>query len=107
MTSKSLYKTYLPMTEATYYILLSLNEARHGYSIMQHVEKITDGRVKIGPGTLYGVLSKMENEKVIIMTGEEDKRKYYVLSDLGKELLSMEIIRLKELYDNGVKFGGI
>ncbi|MFZ5351141.1 MAG: PadR family transcriptional regulator [Bacillota bacterium] len=106
MDEKKLYKSYLPMTEATYYILLSLVEGRHGYSIMQHVEKITEGRLKIGPGTMYGVLSKMEGEKVIRITGEEDKRKYYELTETGKRLLSMEIERLKELYNNGLEYGG-
>lgn len=106
MDNKKLYKKYLPMTESTYYILLSLIEERHGYSIMQHIEKITNKRLKIGPGTLYGVLSKMEKEEVISMTHEENKRKYYILNDLGKILLNMEINRLKELYENGFQYGG-
>jgi len=106
MDDKKLHKTYLPMTEATYYILLSLVETRHGYSIMQHVEKITGGRLKIAPGTLYGVLSKMDAEKVIVMTNEERKRKYYILSELGKKLLKMEIHRIEELYNNGKEYGG-
>ncbi|WBW97639.1 PadR family transcriptional regulator [Oceanirhabdus sp. W0125-5] len=106
MEDKKVYKKYLPMTESTYYILLSLTEERHGYSIMQHVDKITNSRLKLGPGTLYGVLSKMEKESVIKITREEDKRKYYILNDLGKKLLFLEIERLKELYTNGIQYGG-
>ncbi len=106
MQDKNVYKAYLPMTESTYYILLSLTEPRHGYSIMQHVERITEGRLKIGPGTMYGVLSKMENEKVIRIAGEEDKRKYYELTEVGRELVGLEIQRLSELYRNGLKYGG-
>ena len=106
MDEKKIGKKFLPMTEATYYILLSLVERKHGYSIMQYVEEISNGRLKIGPGTLYGVLSKMESEKIITIVAIEDKRKYYILTELGVKVLNMEIKRLKELYDNGIKYGG-
>lgn len=94
-------KKYLPLTEAWYYILLSLVETRHGYGIMQYVERISNGRVKIGPGTLYGALSKMEKEELIVMVLDDDKRKSYELTKQGKKILYYEIERLKELLLNG------
>ena len=53
-------KKYLPLSEATYYIMLSLADPLHGYGVMQEVEKLSQGTVKVGPGTLYGVLSTLE-----------------------------------------------
>lgn len=103
MEKELLRKKYLPMTESAYYILLSLNEPRHGYGIMQHVEEITDGRIKIGPGTIYGTLSKLENEKLIIQDQEIDRKKIFRLSEDGKRVIELELIRLKELFDNGMK----
>ena len=103
METELLMKKYLPMTESAYYILLSLHEPRHGYGIMQHVEEITDGRIKIGPGTIYGTLSKLENEKLIMQDREIDRKKIFKLSDDGKRVIELELKRLKELYDNGMK----
>lgn len=103
METALLKKKFLPMTESAYYILLSLNEPRHGYGIMQHVEEITGGRIKIGPGTIYGTLSKLENEKLIIQDLETDRKKIFKLSDDGKRVIRLELKRLKELYDNGMK----
>jgi len=101
MNNEKLKNKYLPMTETAYYILLSLNESRHGYGIMQHVEDITDGRIKLGPGTIYGTLSKLEKDHLILSVAEEDRRKFYKLSETGKELLQLEIERLQELIKNG------
>ena len=64
MDTDLLMKQFLPMTESAFYILLSLHEPRHGYAIMQHVEEITEGRIRIGPGTIYGTLSKLEKEEM-------------------------------------------
>jgi len=104
-------KKYLPLTESSYYILLSLVEIRHGYGIMQYVEEITNNRLKIGPGTLYGALSKMEKEELIEMELDSEKKKSYALTTKGKKDLYGEIQRLKELISNGEeiikKDGGI
>ena len=54
-----------PLTEATYYILLALQQANHGYGMMQMIEQITAGEVEIGPGTLYGALGKLEKQGAI------------------------------------------
>lgn len=102
MTLSQAQQMYLPMSETAYYILLSLTEARHGYGIMQHVEQVTAGRLQLGPGTLYGTLSRMEKDEVIEVAAEEGRRKVYVITDAGRELLRMELERLQELVANGV-----
>ena len=89
------------MSETAYYILLSLTKERHGYGIMQHVSNITGNRINLGAGTLYGTLSKLEKNNLITMTKEENKRKYYKITDLGTNVLLHEISRIKELYTNG------
>lgn len=103
MDTDILRKNYLPMTETAYYILLSLNKQRHGYGIMQHVGEITDGRIKLGAGTMYGTLSKLEKDKLIIPVAEEQRRKIYTLSDKGKKIIDLEMERLQELLNNGKK----
>ncbi|WP_042144400.1 PadR family transcriptional regulator [Paucisalibacillus sp. EB02] len=95
-------ESFLPLSQATYYILLSLREIRHGYGIMQDVEEVSKGEVKIGPGTLYGAMGKLEKQKVIekATVQDDDRRKYYQLTDLGKEVLQLEYKRLKSLVEN-------
>ncbi|MCZ3365946.1 MULTISPECIES: PadR family transcriptional regulator [Methanobacterium] len=101
MDIKKLQNKYLPLTEAAYYVLISLNKSRHGYGIMQHVEKLTNGRIKIGAGTMYGNLSRMEKEGLITSVAEEDRKKIYELSEKGKIVLKLELERLEELIDHG------
>jgi DNA-binding PadR family transcriptional regulator len=101
MDIEKLKKDYLPMTETAYCIMLSLVDKRHGYGIMQHVDSLTKGRIKLGAGTLYGSLSRMEKDKLIEAAGEEERRKLYRLTELGRVLLGLEVERLKELYELG------
>ncbi len=101
MDIKKLQNKYLPLTEAAYYVLISLNEPRHGYGIMQYVEKLTNDRIKIGAGTMYGNLSRMEKEGLITSVAEEDRKKIYELSEKGKIVLGLELERLKELLEHG------
>lgn len=96
-------RAYLPMSESAYYILLSLTEIRHGYGIMQHVESLTTGRIRLGAGTLYGSLSRMEKDALIGVVAEEERRKLYRLTGAGQLLLRLEISRLGELYQNGTR----
>ncbi|MBQ8258056.1 MAG: PadR family transcriptional regulator [Clostridia bacterium] len=91
-------KVYVPMTETAFYILLCLREPNHGYGIVQTVEKLTDGAIRLAPGTMYGSLSKMEKDGVIRFIREEDKRKIYKITDLGEEVLALEIKRIERLY---------
>ena len=91
-------KVYVPMTETAFYILFCLRKPNHGYGIVQTVEKLTGGEIKLAPGTMYGSLSKMEKDGVIKFVREEEKRKIYVITELGNEVLSTELKRIERLY---------
>lgn len=93
-------KVYVPMTETGFYILLCLQEPNHGYGIVQMVKEITGGDIVLAPGTMYGSLSKMEKDGLIYFIGEEDKRKIYSITALGKEVLNLEMNRIERLYNN-------
>ncbi len=90
-------KVYVPMTETAFFILLCLRNPNHGYGIVQMVEKMTEGAIKLTPGTLYGSLSKMEKDNIIRFIREEDKRKIYQITDLGLEVLQLELKRIERL----------
>lgn len=91
-------KVYVPMTETGFYILFCLQEPMHGYNIVQQVLKLTDGELRISPGTMYGSLSKMERDGVICFVREEEKRKIYRITELGREVLALEMQRIRRLY---------
>ena len=91
-------KVYVPMTETAFYILLCLQKPNHGYGVVQKVEKLTGGTIKLAPGTMYGSLSKMEKDKVIKFIKEEDKRKIYQITELGSQVLELELQRITRLY---------
>lgn len=93
-------KVYVPMTETGFYILLCLQEEMHGYSIVQKVETLTDGEIRLSPGTMYGSLGKMEKDGLICFVREEEKRKLYKITELGKEVLELEMKRIERLYRN-------
>lgn len=93
-------RIYIPMTEPGFYILFCLQTPQHGYGIGQQVKRLTGGAVVIGAGTMYGTLSKMEADGLIRFYGEEEKRKLYQITDLGREVLRMEISRIERLYKN-------
>ena len=96
------------LTEAVYYILLSLLTPLHGYGIMQKVEQLSGGRLRLAAGTLYGAISSMlEKGWITALPGEKDSRKKeYQITDIGKQVLSNEISRLEELLANGKKLMG-
>ncbi|AZQ47359.1 PadR family transcriptional regulator [Bacillus sp. GX] len=94
-------KKYIPLTEATYYILLSLVKPMHGYGIMQMVEEMTNGEVKLGPGTLYGNTTKLLKEKLIVEVASTDRKKCYELTPFGREVLELEYNRLQRSVRNG------
>ncbi len=98
--NERLKRVYIPMSETAFYILFCLREEMHGYSITQKVKAMTDGEVVITPGTMYGSLSKMEKDGLIRFVREEDKRKLYVITETGEEILEIEIARIKRLYRN-------
>lgn len=101
MPKQDALSKYLPLSEATFYILLSLTEPMHGYGVMQKVEAISRGGVKIGPGTLYGAFTTLEKERLIVMVKAEDRRKFYTLTDKGRRVLSRQIERLEIMAENG------
>ena len=90
-------KVYVPMTETAFYILLCLKKPNHGYGIVQTVEKLTEGAIRLTPGTMYGSLSKMEKDGLIQFVREEDKRKIYQITGLGMEVLQIELKRIERL----------
>ncbi|MEC0091712.1 PadR family transcriptional regulator [Paenibacillus macquariensis] len=105
MIDKVLTK-YIPMTETAFYILLSLTEPRHGYGIVKHVEEITLSRIRLGSGTVYGTLTKMQKDGIITVFADEERRTVYEITELGKRLITVEINRLKELHQNALKYEG-
>ena len=91
-------KVYVPMTETGFYILFCLQKPNHGYGIVQQVEKLTEGEIRLAPGTMYGTLSKMEKDGIIRFVREEEKRKIYEITELGEEVLQLEMKRIRRLY---------
>lgn len=93
----------IALTEAVYYILLSLYTPLHGYGIMQNVLKISNGRVNLAAGTLYGALTTLQEKRWIIALEEDEssRKKIYKITDLGMFVVEAEIKRLEELVDNG------
>ena len=91
---------YLPLTESTAYILLALNEPLHGYGVMQKVKVISENTVNIGPGTLYGAFSSLEEQGMIVKAGETDRRKMYVVTEKGRQTLDEHVRRLEILVKN-------
>ncbi len=104
MNTEKILKTYMPMTETAFYILLSLPEPRHGYGIIKHVEDLTNGRIRLGSGTVYGTLTKMHRDGVITVYADEKRKTIYEITPVGKTLISAEISRLRELCHNAAKY---
>ena len=95
----------IALTEAVYYILLSLYLPLHGYGIMQKVAELSAGRVNLAAGTLYGALGTLvEKGWIEALQGEENSRqKRYEITDLGRKMAERELLRLRELLLNGEK----
>ena len=93
----------IALTEAVYYILLSLDQPLHGYGIMQNAEALSHGRVRLAAGTLYGALNTLLDRGWIEMAGQETspRKKEYVITNLGRAIVLKELERLHELTHNG------
>ncbi len=89
------------LTEPMYYILLALTEECCGVDIMEKVKGISKGRVVVGPGTLYAMLAKFEENNIIRLTASEGRRKSYVITGVGKEMLLKEYERLRIMAEDG------
>lgn len=96
------------LTEAVYYILLSLYRPMHGYGIMQNVERLSAGRVNLAAGTLYGALTTLlERGWILALPGErESRKKEYLITETGKRAALAELARLRELVANGNEITG-
>ncbi|HQL47636.1 MAG: Transcriptional regulator PadR-like family protein [Acidobacteria bacterium ADurb.Bin340] len=96
-----------PLTESTFCILAALSEPRHGYAVMQWVAEATAGRVKLGPGTLYGALTGLQDKGLIVPAGEREegaeRRKVYALTERGRSALTAEVARLDGLHALGLR----
>ena len=92
------------LTEPMYYILLALLEECCGVDIMERVLELSGGRVKVGPGTLYAMLSRFEENEIIRLTAEEGRRKSYIISEAGKQMLPKEYTRLKQMAADGAPY---
>lgn len=93
----------VPLTEALFYILLAVRKPNHGYGIIQEVSDITNGRLVLGSGTLYGAINSMLSKKWIELYSEDKtsrKKKEYLITEKGKEVFNIEVERLKELIQN-------
>lgn len=100
----------IPLTEAFFYILLSVRQPNHGYGIIQEVTEITESRVVLGPGTLYGAINSMLSKKWIKLYSEDKesrRKKEYLITDKGKEVFSKEVERLNELLINAKRMEGL
>ena len=94
----------LPLREPTFFILLSLSPGpKHGYAILKGVENLSDGRVRLSTGTLYGAIKRLLDRKWIrrvsdpIPNGTSRERKAYALTELGRAVLNAEVQRLERL----------
>lgn len=91
---------HLPLTETVYYVLLALTKPAHGYAIMQKVEELSDGQVRLAAGTMYGAIENLLKKKLIVSLQSNDpRRKIYVISDLGKEVLYADYKRMINMID--------
>ena len=96
--SKQFVTENTPLTLPVFYMLLSLaTKERHGYDIMKQVEKDSQGKVKLGPGTLYGAIKRMLEEKLIVeINSSHTRRKYYQLTEKGRSIFNNELQRYNQ-----------
>ena len=94
------------LTEPMYYILLALTEECCGVDIMDRVRTLSQGRVTVGPGTLYAMLAKFEEKDIIRLTAADGRRKSYIITDAGREELHKEYNRLLTLVSDGKFYFG-
>ncbi len=95
----------LPLSTTIFHILLALaDRARHGYSIMKAIDEMTNGQVKMGPGTFYGAIKRLLEANLIVESDErpdpdldDERRRYYRLTPFGEQVLKAEVTRLSHL----------
>lgn len=96
-------KKFSPLTEASYYVLLAFNKPNHGYGVIKQVEELTDKRLVIAAGTLYGIINTFLKHKLIVLIEKSGGRskKTYEITDLGRQLLEYEVSRLESMSYHG------
>ena len=92
------------LTEPMYYILMSLLNERCGVDIMETVIQLSNERVRVGPGTLYTLLGKFEKENIIRETEVQGRKRSYIITDKGREILLDEYRRLITLVNDGALY---
>ena len=101
----SMVDEYLPLNHADFHVMLALgDEERHGYAIMQHVEALTEGAVRLGPGTLYTSIKRLLEAGLLQESGErpdpdmdDQRRRYYALTKLGRRVLAADLQRMERM----------
>jgi DNA-binding PadR family transcriptional regulator len=104
LTHLEIIKKATPLTEASFYILIALSEPLHGYGVMQKVSELSAGRVRLGPGTLYGALSNLQTLGLIESAEDkngDERRKFYCMTTTGRAVAEHEIKRFEEMARNG------
>jgi DNA-binding PadR family transcriptional regulator len=91
----------IPMTEAMYYVLLALVHPNHGYQLMYSIKAVSNGRMMIGPGTLYGILTRMLKAKLVRIIDDDGRRKTYEITAAGQLALRTEYERLQNMVIDG------
>ncbi len=104
-SSGQLIESYLPMSEPGFLILLFLQQPRHGYALMQLASQATGGRVSLGSSTVYTILYKMEQDGLIEVVSEVDRRKVYRITPVGRDVLAAETDRLDAMLRLAVDLG--
>lgn len=92
------------LSEQMYYILLALWDTQCGADIARRVNDLSEGRIQIGPGTLYTLLGRFEEQKMIRETESAGRKRYYVITDKGKGMMSREYARLRRLIQDGAPY---
>ncbi len=90
-----------PMSEAMYYVLLTLMNPSHGYELMREITEVSSGRLEMGPGTLYGILSRMKEQGLITLKKNDGRRKTYEITEEGEKALRAEYERLEKMLADG------
>ena len=92
------------LSEQMYYILLALWGPQCGADISRQVLELSRGRIRIGPGTLYTLLARFEEQQIILQTGSKGRKRYYVITEKGKQMLKTEYERLQTLVRDGASY---
>jgi DNA-binding PadR family transcriptional regulator len=105
--TKAFSKPNLPLTPPVFYVLLALaTQERHGYDIMKQVEQDSQGKIKLGPGTLYGAIKRMLEASLIVeLETAHSRRKYYRLTNRGRDIFAHELQRYGEAVELARKRG--